>query len=255
VSKKHKHHPTSTTSTQELRPRIDRARQEGRFQQALELTKLLYKYESTPDNLELLKEVYLGRARQLRSQGQTRDALTVLDVASHLEGTSPLWIDRLAQEMALCGEVGRTLALLDNLPDAASAQRILGFVADAAIQQEAAGRAALPPALRDDLDRILLAFGQVESGQDEAARETLQGISLRSPFLEWKLLLRGLQAYWQNDDVRAVENWQRLTPERLPARLAAPFRFRLDAAFRSAQPPTTQAMLQKLFDRLQGSTL
>jgi tetratricopeptide (TPR) repeat protein len=78
---------------------------------------------------------------------------------------------------------------------------------------------------------------------------------LRSPFLEWKLLLRGLQAYWQNDDDRAVENWQRLTPDRLPARLAAPFRFHLDAAFRGAQPPATQAMLQKQIDRLQGSTL
>jgi len=253
VSKKHKHHQTSTYSPADLRPRIDRARQEGRFQQALELTKQLHKYEPTPANLELLKEVYLGRARQLRNQGQTRDALTVLEVALRLDGASPAWIDRLAQEMALCGEIGRTLALLDNLPDPARAQRILGLVADAAMQQEAAGRAALPPALRDDFDRIVLAFGQVESGQDEAARETLQGISLRSSFLEWKLLLRGLQAYWQNDDIRAVENWQRLTPDRLPARLAAPFRYRIDAAFRAAQPPNTQAALQKQFDRFQGS--
>lgn len=255
MTKKHKHHQTSTFSPADLRPRIDRARQEGRFQQALELTKQLHKYEPTPANLELLTEVYLGRARQLRNQGQTRDAVTVLDVAARLEGASPTWRERLAQEMALCGEVGRTLTLLENLPDPATAQRILAYIADAAMQQEAAGRAALPPALRDDFDRIVLAFQQVESGQDEAAREALQGIGLRSPFLEWKLLLRGLQAYWKNEEDRAVENWQRLTPERLPARLAAPFRIRIDSAFRAAQPAATQAVLQKLFDRLQGSTL
>jgi tetratricopeptide (TPR) repeat protein len=255
VSKKHKHHQTSTYSPQELRRRIDRARHEGRFQHALELTKQLHKYEPTPANLELLKEVYLGRARQLRNQGQTRDALTVLDVAARLDSGSPEWQVRLAQEMALCGEIRRTLGLLDNLLDPASGQRILAYVADAAVQQGTVGRAALPPALQAEFDRLVLAFAQVESGQDEAARETLQGIGLRSPFLEWKLLLRGLQAYWQNDDERAVENWQRLTPERVPARLAAPFRLRIDAAFRAAQPPATQAMLQRQIDRLQGSAL
>lgn len=255
MSKKHKQHQTSTFSPEDLRRRIDRARQEGRFQQALELTKQLHKHEPTQANLELLKEIYLGRARQLRNQGMTRDAVTVLEVASHLEGVSPEWRERLAQEMALCGEIRRTLALIDNLADPASDQRILAFVADAAVQQEATGREVLPPALQADFDRIILAFAQVESGQDEAARETLQGIGLRSPFLEWKLLLRGLQAYWQNDDERAVENWQRLMPERLPARLAAPFRFRIDPPFCAAQSPATQAVLQKQIERLQGSTL
>lgn len=255
MSKKHKHHSTSTYTPAELRPRIDRARNEGRFQQALELTKQLYKYEPTPAHLELLREVYLGRARQLRTQGQTREALTVLDVAAHLEGASAAWLERLGEEMALCGDIKRTLALLDKLPDPAAATGLLARVADAAVQQEAAGRAALPPALQTDFDRVLRAFEQIESGQDEAARETLQSIGLRSAFLEWKLLLRGLQAYWNNDDERAVENWQRLTPDRLPARLAAPFRFRIDAAFRAAQPPTTQGVLQKQIDRLQGSTL
>lgn len=255
MSKKHKSRQSSTSSPEDLRRRIDRARQEGRFQQALELTKQLHKTEPTPAHLDLLKEVYLGRARQLRNQGQTRDAVTILDVACHLDGALLAWRERLAEEMALCGEIGRTLALIENLPDPASAQRLLAYVADAAVQQQTAGRAALPPLLHPDFDRILLAFQQIESGEDEAARETLQGIGLRSPFLEWKLLLRGLQAYWQNDDVRAVENWQRLTAERLPARLAAPFRFRIDAAFRAAQPPATQTVLQKQFDRLQGSPL
>src|SRR6185437_13944850 len=50
-------------------------------------------------------------------------------------------------------------------------------------------------------------------------------------------------------------NWQRLTPERVPARLAAPFRFRIEADFRTAQPPATQAVLQKQIDRLQGSAV
>ena len=53
MSKKHKHRHTSTFSPADLRPRIDRARHEGRFQQALELTKQSHKYEPMPANLDL----------------------------------------------------------------------------------------------------------------------------------------------------------------------------------------------------------
>jgi tetratricopeptide (TPR) repeat protein len=255
VSKKHKHHQATAWSPVELKPRIERARREGRFQQALDLAKQLHKYEPTPAHLELLKDVYLGRARQLRGQGQLRDAQTVLEVALRLDGENPSWLERLAEEMALCGEVRQALALSERLHDPSVVGRILGHVADTVMQRQAAGRADLPPALQAECDRIVQAFEQVESGQDDAARETLQGIGLRSPFLEWKLLLRGLQAYWQNEDVRALENWQRLTAERLPARLAAPFRSQIDKAFQAAQPPATQTVLQKQFDRQQGSTL
>jgi tetratricopeptide (TPR) repeat protein len=53
--------------------------------------------------------------------------------------------------------------------------------------------------------------------------------------------------------VRALENWQRLCPDRTPARLAAPFRFHIDPAYRGTQPSPTQATLQRQFDQLQGS--
>src|SRR5262249_54415724 len=61
---------------------------------------------------------------------------------------------------------------------------------------------------------------------------------------------RGLQAYYANDDVRALENWQRLDAARLPARLAAPMRARIDKAYFAAQPPATQKALNQQFERL-----
>ena len=56
-------------------------------------------------------------------------------------------------------------------------------------------------------------IAQLEAGKDEEAKTTLQGIGLQSPFLEWKVFLRGLLAYYQNDDARVLENWQRLDAE------------------------------------------
>jgi tetratricopeptide (TPR) repeat protein len=127
--------------------------------------------------------------------------------------------------------------------------------ADAALTQGDVGKHTLPVELHADFDRIVQAFAQVHAGQDEAARETLQGIGLRSPFLEWKVLLRGLMAYYQHDDVRALDNWQRLAADRLPAHLAAPFRSLIDQAYREAQAPQAQAVLRQQADRLQADHL
>jgi tetratricopeptide (TPR) repeat protein len=241
-------------SLAELKARVQRAMSEGRFQTALELARSLAKAEPSPAHSELLRKATLGRARQLRTQGHTRDACTVLDNATHLSD-NPAWLAQVAEEYAACGEARKALNLLNGVPDAQARPRILAQVADAAVRQGKAGRDALPEALRGQLDLVLAAFAQAEAGQDEAARASLQGIGLRSPFLEWKLLLRGLLAYYQNDTARVLENWQRLDASRLPARLAAPLRFVLDAAFRVAQPPATQAALQRQADRLQGSGL
>jgi tetratricopeptide (TPR) repeat protein len=252
VAKKGKHHPAPAPPS-ELRPRIDRATREGRFQQALELAKQLYRYEPTPAHKALLLQTYLGRARQLRTTGYTRDAVTVINAGLQLDGTDLGWIEQAAQELAACGDVGGALRLLARLPaDSPARGRILGLAADAALAQGPVGKAALPAELHADFERVTQAFAQVQAEQDEPAREALQAIGLRSPFLEWKVLLRGLVAYYQHDDARALDNWQRLAPDRLPARLAAPFRYLIDRPYRDAQAPEAQAALRKQADRLQG---
>jgi tetratricopeptide (TPR) repeat protein len=249
---KHKHRP-APASPSELRPRIDRAAGEGRFQQALELAKQLYRYEPTPAHKDLLLKTYLGRARQLRTTGYTRDAVTVINAGLQQDGTDLGWLEQAAQELAACGDVGGALRLLGRLPaDSPARGRVMGLAADAAVAQGAGGKPALAPELHADFDRVTQAFAQVQAGQDEPARQALQAIGLRSPFLEWKVLLRGLIAYYQDDDARALDNWQRLAPDRLPARLAAPFRYLIDRPYRDAQAPEAQAALRKQADRLQG---
>ena len=200
----------------------------------------------------MLRQAYLGRARQLRTQGQASDAATVLQAGLAVDRATPDWLEDVAEELARCGEVKHAMETLAGVPETTALARVMAGAADAAMQREKAGRSLLPESLYADFDRILLAFQQTEAGQDDDVRATLQGIGLRSPFLEWKVLVRGLQAYYTNDDPRALENWQRLAPDRLPARLAAPFRFKIDAAFRAAQAPDAHAALQRQLDRMEG---
>jgi tetratricopeptide (TPR) repeat protein len=252
VAKKSK--PTVHVSLAGLRERVARASREGRHHQALELAHTLYRREASDQHRDLVKQATIARARQLRNEGKPRDAVLMLTNAARLDD-APAWLEQLALEMALCGHPAEALTLLDRVPNSAARGRIVGHSADAALAQGPAGRASLAAELQPQFDLVVQAFAQMEAGQDEEAKATLQGIGLQSPFLEWKVFARGLLAFYQGDDVRALENWTRLNAERAPARLAAPLRFRIDAAFRVAQPPATQTLLQQQSDKLQGSTL
>jgi tetratricopeptide (TPR) repeat protein len=241
-------------ATPVLKARVEKALREGRTQQALDLAHTLYTREPSPPHKELLEKASLERARQLHGQGHDRDARQVLENAARLDG-NPAFLEQVALELAAVGDAPGALRLLERVPGSQVMPQVLGHAADGALRQGKAGRDFLPAPLRPQFDLIVQAFAQVEAGQDEAARATLQGIGLQSPFLEWKVLLRGLMAYYQKDDARALENWQRLNAQRLPARVAAPLRFLLDRPFRTAQPPETQTTLQAQADRLQGSGL
>ncbi|HXG08163.1 MAG TPA: tetratricopeptide repeat protein [Gemmataceae bacterium] len=255
MARKHQRHSLPHLSLADVKARAEWAAREGRFQQALELAKQIYKVLPSPENQQLLRNAYLGRARQLREQGCQRDAVTMLQGALQLGDADPAWLEQLAEELAVCGEVRLALETLRRVSESPATGRVLGRAADAAVRQAPAGRQLLPEMLHADYDRIMQAWAHLEAGQDDQVRAVLQGIGLRSPFAEWKLLLRGFLAYYHHDDVRALENWQRLDPERLPARLAAPFRFRIDPAYRVAQQPAAQVALQKQADQLQGSPL
>jgi tetratricopeptide (TPR) repeat protein len=223
--------------------------------QGLDFAKQVYKAEPNAENRTVLFNAYVGRAGELRRQNKLRDAVTTLQNAVGLVDADPGRLTVLGQELSACGEARQALGLLQQIPDSPARLEMLSRAADAAVRQEAQGRSTLPEEMRADFDKVMQTFTQLETGQDEAARETLQAISLRSPFAEWKLFLRGLQAYYTKDDARAIENWQRLNAERLPARLAAPLRALIDPAYRHAQPPASQSILQKQQDRLQDQGL
>ena len=223
--------------TDDLPGRVQRALNEGRSKTALELAKALFRQEPTPANRDLVRQAYLARGKELRERGQDRDALIVLKAAAVFEGDDPAWLGQLAEQVAQSGGVEEAIALLPRLTDPATEERVLGHAVDGALARGASGKALLPEAYHGDFDRVVQAFALAESGQDEAAREALGGVGLRSPFVEWKLLVRGLLAYYAREDDRARENWQRLNSERLPARLAAPLRQAIDGPYRAAQTP------------------
>lgn len=238
-----------------LRQRVEQAIAENRYQTGLDLARQLFRQEPLPEHRELLFRATVGRARQLREQRATNDAAAMFERAREAANGDTAKLTLLVDELAASGDYTRAKALFDSLPEPRPAIRIAERAADIALERGDKGRELLLPPWRGDYDRIRSAFGHLAAGRDDDARADLQAIGLQSPFLEWKLLLRGLLAYFQNEDARALENWQRLDVKLLPARIAALFRWQFDADFRSAQSPDAQHLYRQQSERLQGNAV
>jgi tetratricopeptide (TPR) repeat protein len=235
-----------------LAQRAERALREGRFAHARELALSLVHQADTPAHRDLALRAALGRANELQGEARFADAAGVLGgIIAYLQ--DPAQIKSVAESLARCGNLAQAMHLAEKLADPQLNNRLVGLVADADLRDRCRGNVVLPAELQPQRDLLRRAFAELQAGQDDKVQETLQGIGLTSPYLEWKVLLRGLVAYYQQDDVRATENWQRLNPERLPFRLAAPFRASIDDAYRRAQPTETQHSLTSQLERLHGS--
>lgn len=231
-----------------LKSHIDEAFRDNRTKIALKLAKQLHEQEGSPESRDLLVRAYLERARQAREEVGIAEAAAILQNALPLVQDDPEKQAMLARELDACrASAPAAMPAPDHAPDR---PKIQPHQADAAVTRGPNSRSEIPAELRPQFDLVMGAFALLEKEQDEAVREKLQGIGLQSPFLEWKLLIRGLQAYYVNDDARAIENWSRLDTQRLPARLAAPIRFIIDPAFRQAQPPASREVLKRQADPL-----
>jgi tetratricopeptide (TPR) repeat protein len=252
---KHKHpRGTATTDPRALQGRVERLVTEQQFQHALDLAKTLHRVTPTPRTADLLVRAALGRARQLTASNYLRDAATVLgSVAAFVQ--SPEQIEALALALSECGQFDLAVRVAQPLASATIQARIAGDMADAAMRGRPVPSTGLPADFHAQRELLVKAFTEVEAGRDDDARATLQGIGLTSPFLEWKVMLRGLIAYYTGDDAKALENWQRLAAQRIPARLSAPFRQAIDPAYRHQQAPETQTRLHNWYDQMQGSAL
>ena len=220
-----------------LYTRLQKELQAGHYPQALELARLFHSQQPGDASLAALKDALVGQIHQFLRSDRLVEARRHLDEAEKLESRLPDWLEQLSVLRARSGDWAGAIRLLDRVPGTLERPKALAQLVDRALREPKNGKSLLPADLHAGFDAIVSAFAHHERGQDEQARATLQSIGMQSPFLDWKLLLRGLMAYSATDDARAIENWQRLDAGRLPAQLAAPLRFQIDAAFRGALTP------------------
>jgi hypothetical protein len=234
--------------------RLQKAIEKDDYQEACRLAGMLSRRaggENYRAELIRLTLAYVGRLLTHNRHGSALSELTsLLPVLTD----SPLRKE-VAIALARCGDLANARSAAGSELNDALEQTLLSHVVDVVVAGNPAAHPKIPPDLGNQIDALQRAFAQAREGQDDEARATLQAIGLTSPLLEWKLLLRGLIAYWSLDDTKALENWQRLSVERLPGRIAAPFRAAIDRTFREAQAPITQKHLKSLIAQTEGDPI
>ena len=207
-----------------------------KFDQAAAEARKLVGFAPGAATSELLRECLFAIAGACAESKQFADFNRV---AQELEplclAAGPEAIRSLARLLLRGLQPGEVYRLSGALADPATATALRGDLADHFVRARSAN--ALPDDWKAAFAAILSALQHYDAKRDDDSREALSAIGLGSPFLEWKVWLRGLLAWGADDTVRALENWSRLNPERLPYRLAAPLRASADATWLADQPP------------------
>jgi hypothetical protein len=129
-------------------------------------------------------------------------------------------------------------------PAAGEAFEDSAIFADESLERLTAEQRREAMAVRDSL-------AQIESGEFAEAQQRLKDIGRGSRFADWRLLVRGLVAFYQLDFAAAREAWQRLDPTRRPARIAsALFGAEMGERLSSNMPPPSSAVTESVKELL-----
>jgi len=227
---------------------VERALFEQKYDTAIQVAQAIYAERSSTNHLELLQKALIDGIRAAASENNVADFNRRIQQAEALAPENPAWRVTVGRLHAAGANLARGLAWVQPLNDPNAVRVVLEEAVDTAIQKQSAQ--SLPSELQSEYEAVITSFRHYEASRDDQARAALDAIGLRSPFLDWKVFLRGLIAFSQNDHTRAIENWKRLNPDRLAWQLASPMRYSIDSAFAESRTDgeTLKSQYQALWD-------
>ncbi len=236
-------------STSQLRQRMADAMQRGAYQRAREDAKALYKQEPTAEHQRYLVETTIGRAAQMRQADQSAEAIKLLmTVATDVRDTPEQFVPYI-NELLLAGDWQTAERLSGLMTDVGIQGQLAPLRVDAAVLCGDANRARLPDSLAPYAQCVWQALADWEQGNDTAANDVVADLPEHLPWRDWKVLIRGLTAFY-NDQPSALEWWRQLDAKRAPAAIAAPLRGQIDKEFLAQHPQQSlvAARGQQLYD-------
>jgi tetratricopeptide (TPR) repeat protein len=233
----------------QLFARAKRELANGDSKEALKNAKVCYRAQASPEHRQLLEQAHVARIQQLRGRGLVSEAVAVFDELVAMAPTDPEVTAQLAKLRVFLGKGG------DKTPQLLAADpTLLAQLTDEAVLDP---RFAFPgdPQIRKHIEQIREALLCVERGEDDAVGPLLQDIPRTSPLGDWKLLVRGLSAFYLREQERTDENWRRLDPTRPAWRIAQTLNAAANPAGSESLPPGIDAARQQLAMRLQDASL
>lgn len=188
------------------------------YKQALKDARAAWRRQPTAEVRMLLEEAYIQRVKQLLRFGMTAEARSTFEDLLALGITEAGVRQEATGVAAPLGLLGRLMggqAGADTCLDAET----LAVLADAAVLHPANAVPGRPEVAQEGA-AVRRALDHLAAGDAEAALAALAHIPRNSPFADWRLFVRGLAAYYRQDDAEMEASWSRLAPNRAPAKIA-----------------------------------
>jgi hypothetical protein len=229
-----KHHKnlrrTSELTSEQLEGQARADMAAGRFRKARDAYKILCK-QDREKNLPGLIEANRRLAEQLMGNGLVSEAEQVLAYLKTIAPSSSI----LATDVCVALKKQDWQTALDGAfrlwkeMSAADDERDRAAVADALVlafpNLEEVDRAALPETT--DLAAVVGALRCVSEERWEQAQELLRRVPRGSLFASWKILVKGMIAFYTGDPEKVEILFAQLPPDGVPARAASAFRLLL----------------------------
>lgn len=190
----------------------------GNVKNAVKLARVAYRRDPSEPVASLLKRALLRRTQELYARKMPEPARSILAELNAFTVDDPCDVDELRRLNVLLG-VGNVQSNANTLADDPA---LLSQLVDTAVRDgETVG---CPQDLVPEVRHVRQALQAVADGNDDESATLLQTIGRSSPLVDWKLLIRGLIAFYDGDADRRDANWSRLDPERMAWRIAQSLR-------------------------------
>ncbi len=225
----------------------------GKFRQAKDAFKDLCKIDKAKYLPELLQS-YHGLANQMIQNGQAADAAKIIEN-----------IKALSSGGDGGGEVSLEIAIAMKKKDYEAIARVcekhlsqkkdmsvlleIPTVADALVVafQEFPALKTACPAVHGELIAIQQALADVSGEKYDDAWGKVKGIGTHSLFSRWKLFIKGLVAFYKNEDEKALEAFGRVPSDTLLHNVARTYSYLLNKSSLNRTTPS-EPVLQKICD-------
>lgn len=220
----------------------------GKFRQAKDGFKELCKIDKEKYLPELL-QCYYGLANQMIQNGQLSDAVQVIDNIKALtgdknEGSLDILIaikkkdyDAVAGIYANLLSRGKDISTIQESPLIADTL-VIAF-------REFPQIKSLCPEIYEELSAVQQALEDVSAEQYEDAWLKVKKIAVHSLFSHWKLFIKGLVAFYKNEDQKALEALGRLSSDTLLQGIAQPYMALLNSKTIDQKTPN-ESFLQRM---------
>src|SRR5271166_3352227 len=206
------------TSAGDAAVQLERLISKQKYKDAVKQAKLVHKAEATPQSHRQLERAYFLRAQQLFRAGMPSSAVEVSRHLLDFGVTDVKLVEDFSPLLVKLGLAQDAFRIQGRLESPQSQSRLVLLVADQAVLHPEQSQPSSPEVARE-ATLVRQALEALYAGDEATALGLVRDIARSSPVSEWKLLVRGLAAFYRGDHGETQANWSRLDPERAPQRI------------------------------------